>query len=283
MKHRIVALCVITLLLAACSGIKFQAKREVGSLVLDSFIPMETKVDKAVSDPASGTVYALSRAQQQVFIYKDKALVNTIGGLGSMSYNFQRLSDIALDSDGNLLALDQMASVVKKFTSGGRYITSFELQGLVQPELLCLNFDGEMFIYDAAPGEIVNVSLLDGKEINRFGRFQFQNPTALSCNRELISVYSAAENKSKVFDSFGQLIQEREGQVLADMHGNILLVNKQISTLPYSGWQKADEQQAVQLLPILEAGEVTIFDDLLTHSGAWGVNVFKIKYKAVEQ
>lgn len=283
MKHRIVALCVITLLLAACSGIKFQVRREVDSLMLDSFIPLETKVDKAITDPASGTVYALSKAQQQVFIYRDKALVKTIGGLGSMSYNFQRLADIALDSDGNLLALDQMALTVKKFTSGGRYVTAFELEGLIQPELLCLNLDGEMFIYDAAPGEIVNVSLLDGKEINRFGRFQFQNPTALCCNRELISVYSASDNKSKVFDSFGQFIQERAGQVLPDVHGNLLLVEKQISTLPHSGWQKADEQQATQLLPILEAGEVSLFHDVLTHSGAWGVNVFKIKYKAAEQ
>lgn len=283
MKRLTLALIVIALLLAGCGGIKFQARREVDSLVLDGFIPLETKVDKAITDPASGTVYALSRAQQQVFIYRDKQLVNTIGGLGSMSYNFQRLTDIALDGDGNLLALDQMASTLKKFTASGRYIASLELKDLIQPELLCLNLDGELFLYDAAPGEIVTVSLLDGKEINRFGRFQFQNPTALCCNRELISVYSASENKSKVFDSFGQFIQERAGQVLPDMHGNLLLVDKQISTLPHSGWQKADEQQATQLLPILEAGEVSLFHDVLTHSGAWGVNVFKIKYKAAEQ
>lgn len=283
MKHLILALCVVTLLLAACSGIKFQAKREVDALVLESFIPLETKVDKAITDPASGTVYTLSRAQQQVSIYKDKELVNTIGGLGNMSYNFQRLTDIALDTEGNLLALDQMASMIKKFSSGGRYIASLELKDLIQPELLCLNLDGELFIYDAAPGEIVNVSLLDGKEINRFGRFQFKNPTAISCNRELISVYSASENQSKVFDSFGQFIQERGGQVLADIHGNLLLVDKQISTISYSGWPQAEEQQAKQLLPILEPGEVTIFHDLLTHSGDWGVNIFKIKYKAAEQ
>jgi hypothetical protein len=283
MKNLIVVLGVITLLLAACGGIKFQAKREVGSLVLDSFIPLETKVDKAITDPTSGTVYALHRAQQQVFIYKGKELVNTIGGLGSMSYNFQRLTDIALNTDGNLLALDQMAATIKKFTSDGRYIASLELKDLIQPELLCLNLDGELFVYDAAPGEIVNVSLLDGKEINRFGRFQFQNPTAISCNRELISVYSASEGSSKVFDSFGQFIQERAGQVLADIHGNLLLVDKQISTLPYSAWHGEEEQQASQLLPILEAGEVTIFHDVLTHSGVWGINIFKIKYKAAEQ
>lgn len=283
MKHLIIVFLAITLLLAACSGIKFQARREIGSLVLESFIPMETKVDKAITDPATGTVYALSRAQQQIFIYQGKELVNSIGGLGSMSYNFQRLADIALDADGKLLALDQMAREVKKFSSGGRYIASLQLEGLVQPELLCLNIDGEMFVYDAAPGEIVNVSLLDGKEINRFGRFQFQNPTALSGNRELISVYGAGENKSKVFDSFGQLIREFSGQMLADLHGNILLVDKEISALPHGGWQKVEAQQAVQLLPILEAGEVTLFHDVITHSGAWGVNVFKIKYKAVEQ
>ena len=283
MKRLILALIVIALLLGGCGGIKFQARREVDSLVLDGFIPLETKVDKAITDPASGTVYALSRAQQQVFIYRDKQLVNTIGGLGSMSYNFQRLTDIALDGDGNLLALDQMASTLKKFTAGGRYIASLELKDLIQPELLCLNLDGELFLYDAAPGEIVVVSLLDGKEINRFGRFQIQSPTAISCNRELVCVYSAGAKSSKVFDSFGQLLQERSGQVLADIHGNLLLIDKQISTLPHSGWHQAEEQQPSQLLPILEEGEVSIFHDVLTHSGVWGVNIFKIKYKTAEQ
>lgn len=54
---------------------------------------------------------------------------------------------------------------------------------------------------------------------------------------------------SKVFDSFGQLLQERSGQVLADIHGNLLLIDRQISTLPHSGWHQAEEQQPSQLLP----------------------------------
>ena len=283
MKRFILVLGIMTsLLFLACSVPKFQARREVSSLSLESFIPLEPKVDKAITDPVSGTVYALSRAQQMIFIYKERALVNSIGGLGSQNYNFQRLTDIGLDSDGSLLALDQMAKTIKKFSPSGRYIASFELHGLKQPELFCMSMDRELFIYDAAPSEIVNISILDGKELYRFGRFQLGACTSLSCNRELISVYSSDENQSKLFDSLSQHIQDAPGQVLPDIYGNLLLINSQISSLSQASLQNVELQEAKLLLPILEPGQVTIYQDRLTHSCAWGVNIFKISYQILQ-
>ena len=268
---------LLLLLLCSCSVPKFHPRRQVSAILLESFIPLELKVDKAICDPISKSVYALSRARQQVDVYKGNTLVNSIGGLGTQNYNFQRLTDIGLDADGSLLALDQMSSQIKKFSADGRYIASFDLYGTHQPEFFCMSMDRELYVYDASSDEIVNISLLDGKEVFRFGRFQLQSPSAMSCNRELVCIYSSQSNQSQIYNSLGQYLQNMAGQVLPDSYGNLILVDGQISSSTFN-----ETSDQTPLLPILEAGEVTISADLLVHSGAWGLNIYKISYQTLQ-
>lgn len=269
MKAVLVCLA-ISLLLSACGTVSFNARREIGSIEFQEYVPSSQKYDKAVFDPRSGTMYALSRASHQIDIYRRGQMVNSLGGLGFESYNFQRLTDITLDTDGNLLALDGMAKDIRKFDASGRMIIRMELSGLLQPELLVMSADQNLFVYDSAPQEIVCLSSLDAKELYRFGRFQLDPPANLSSSRDYLVSHSVTTTRTQVFYLLGQIKEAYPGQVLFDAFNSQINVSPDFTDAASSG---------ISFIPFSETpGICTIHFDHICAVQAGGVAVYRIMY-----
>ena len=192
------------LILAGCSENKAALKESTGRL--DSFyaFPVPRTYAKAVSDARGKTVYALSRESQEIDIFVDGVRMNSIGGLGFDRANFQRLSDIGVDTDGGLLALDSARKLLKKFSWEGMFISELKFDDLSQPELFCAAPAGTLFVYDAAASEIICYSPLDGREFDRFGRFELDRPVNLDCNKDYLWAHNLEEGSTGVFVLLGQ-------------------------------------------------------------------------------
>ena len=148
-----------------------------------------------------------------------KAKSNSFGR--HWAYNFQRLTDIALDNDGSLLASTWRPEAARFSPDGNCW--QVDLSSLSQPELLVMSPDRDLFIYDAAPQELICISMLDGSELYRFGKFQLKSPSTLSCNRDLLSVYSQSADETQFYYILGQVKESRQGQWLQDAFGNWVL------------------------------------------------------------
>jgi hypothetical protein len=167
--------------------------------------PVARLYTKAVSDARGKTVFAYDRSSQEIDIFVDGLRVNSLGGIGFERSNFQRLSDIGVDADGGLLALDGARKLLRKFSSEGMFVSEFSLETLSQPELFCVAPDGTLFVYDAAPSEIICYSPLDGREFNRFGRFELDQPQNLDCNKDWLWAQNRDRESTQVFTLLGQL------------------------------------------------------------------------------
>ncbi len=217
-------LCLM-LISAGCSGVKFNPHRQISGIEQIDFLPTDTAFSKALFDPLSGSIYALEKQTAMVHVFRDGKLQNRIGGIGFDSYNFQRLSDIALDTDGGLLALDPMAKSLKKFTPDGQLMSRMDLSMLAQPELIASSPDQDLFVYDAAPQEIVCVSALDASELNRFGKFESLLPTNLYCTRDYVVAYDSSRDLSHVFHILGQHKENMPRQIIFDAFANVIVAD----------------------------------------------------------
>jgi hypothetical protein len=222
-KYRVLSAGLALLLLLAlfaCGGNQRPAPMDIDSFSLVSSISAGMPVHKAVYHPQNQTVYAMSSGTQEVSIFRKTQRLNVIGGLGTGSGNFQGLSDIAVNPDGNLLALDTAARSIKMFNDNGKSIGTLELKGSVQPTLVALNSNQSFFIYDSASAEIILYSALDGSEQFRFGKFELGQVKQLSCNRDFVVAYDEVEQVSHVFSTLGQFIKSEAGQSLYDDYNN---------------------------------------------------------------
>ncbi len=217
-KHKLFILAfAIILMLQACASAPRQAPMDINSFVLQAEIPLRFAADKVLYNAQSQITLAFSSKNQEVHLFKGSEKLNVIGGLGA---NFTYLSDIALGQDGSLFVLDSATRSVRKFSLDGKVMGNLELKGSIQPTLITVQSDQNLFVYDAGPGEIVCYSILDGTEQYRFGRFQLAQISSLACNRDYLLAYRKDENSSSVFSILGQLVKSEEGQVVYDEYNN---------------------------------------------------------------
>ncbi len=208
----------ILLLLSACVSVPQSPPREIASFALHDVFPLDSPVDKAFYSERQNLLCTLSTKTQEVIIYKDKQRINVLGGLASFSY----LSDLALGSDGDLWLLDSVARQVRKYNPEGKATGTLELKNCQQPTLLTLLGDQTIFVYDAAPAEIICYSALDGGELYRFGRFQLKQISSLSSNRDYLIAYGAADQQSRIFSTLGQWLRSEPGQTIFDSYNNAI-------------------------------------------------------------
>ena len=215
-------LLLLSLVLSACAGMQSGGHRPLENIRLQEEHKADIPVAKALYDPAAASIYILNNQSRQVNIIQDSRLINTIGGMGFERGNILRLTDIACGEDGTLLVLDSADRSVKRFSNDGAYVSEIALDWIAQPELLCQGPDQTHYIYDSSGGEIICLSALDNQELFRFGKFQLQLITALSCSRDYVSAYSSVTDKSTIYSSLGQLIREVDGYWLSDNYRNVL-------------------------------------------------------------
>ncbi|MDD2227905.1 MAG: hypothetical protein PHY48_00660 [Candidatus Cloacimonetes bacterium] len=222
-KHRLLSISLLLLLLIsmfACGGNHRPAPMDIDSFNLVSSISAGMPLQKAVYYPANQNLYAMSRRTQEISIFEGTVRKNVVGGLGTGTSNFQALSDIAVGFDGSLLALDSVSKSIKMFNTSGKAKGTLELKGSIQPTLIAVNSNQSFYIYDAASAEIILYSALDGTEQFRFGKFELNQVTQLSCNRDYVVAYDDTEDESHIFSSLGQFIKSETGQTLFDDYNN---------------------------------------------------------------
>lgn len=222
--HRYISLLCLAilfaLLLAGCGVNSVTSNNFESAVEFVATIALQSPCSKAVSDLRGKTIYAMNRESQEIDIYLDGTRVNSIGGMGFERGNFQRLSDIGVDTDGGLLALDSVQKLLKKFTAEGMFVSQFRFDVLTQPELFCVAPDGALFLYDAAPGEIICFSPFDAREIYRFGRFELDRPSNLDCNKDYLWTHNREKESTQVFTLLGQYDITFKGIGVLDKFGS---------------------------------------------------------------
>ncbi|PKN77691.1 MAG: hypothetical protein CVU48_10750 [Candidatus Cloacimonetes bacterium HGW-Cloacimonetes-1] len=219
----IVFVAVFGMLIFGCADVQLRVPLDIQGFETVAVFRTEETISKAVYDSRSGTTYARVQDWQTINLYRNGKRINTIGGIGSEKDRFQRLADIALDTNGNLLALDSVGKKLKVFSSEGKWLQEIDLKAMLQPELVAMAADQTLFIYDALAGEIVCYSALDYSEQYRFGKFQITKPQSLSCSRDYVISYKSAKGLSAIYSILGQFIRTSPGQVYIDVYGNHLV------------------------------------------------------------
>lgn len=174
-----------------------------------NFVPQ-----KCVYARIENTAFVMEKNSNKIHIYKDSEKINTIGGLGFSEYSFNKLSDISLSPDGNLLVLDSFDKVIKKFDKQGKYITEFNFDFLLKPKIFDISLDETLYIYDQGRKEIVGKRSTEAEESFSFGKFILTEPASLIVNEGIVQVYDIEVDKTFIFNLWGDLIQEYAGKVL---------------------------------------------------------------------
>ncbi len=211
---------LLLLLVWGCASLRTSTRREIETLQNISRLELYGNYDKAVCDQRSGVIFVQNKSTHEVQIFHHNQRINTLGGLGFERTNFQRLNDIGVDADGNLLVLDSMQKLLRKYSPEGMVIAELKLSELQQPELFCQSGDGALFVFDAATQEIVCYSPFDAAELYRFGRFQLEQPVSIACSRDYLYAYSRLRNCTYVFYILGQYKETLPGQVVFDNFNN---------------------------------------------------------------
>lgn len=213
-ERAFLALIIVLLLLEACSSIEQQhdyipVKLNIIQKFNIDFIPQ-----KCVFSYPERTVFIMEG--NYIHIFKNGRRINTIGGLGFDHSNFNKLTDIAIAPDGNLLAMDSFQKKIKKFDKDGKWITEFELADFVEPTLFDITNDETFYIYDDSRKEIITTHTFRENDFYSFGKFQLTKSRSLNLEKNIVLVYDLAEDKTIVFDRLGQFQEELDGKVQFD-------------------------------------------------------------------
>lgn len=217
MKYLVMFFTLVTL--AACSA-NMRYRPALQALEPIMQIQSREEIAKALYSGRSNTLYVQSRHTQFIQIFRDQKLINSVGGLGVERSNFRQLSDIDLDSDGGILALDSIDRKLQKYSSQGHRLGEIELKGSVQPKLFARTADQALFVYDAVAGEIVSYSALNYQAQYSFGKFRLYRISSISAGRDFVSAYSEADKISHIYSVLGQYVESIAGQVVFDEYDN---------------------------------------------------------------
>ena len=206
-------LLLFILLLTACSTIEMQSYRVPKVINIIQKIQTDFIPKKCLYSSINKTAFVLEKEAEIIHIYKNGKKVNTIGGLGFASSNFNKLADITLSPDDNLLALDSFQKKIKKFDINGKLIAEFDLTGFIEPTLFVVAIDETYYIFDNASKEIIITRTFDESDWYTFGKFQLNNPSKISLGKDEITVYDKKKNSTTIFGILGRFQNEIDGNI----------------------------------------------------------------------
>ena len=212
-KHSFRFLLLFFLLLTACSTIEMQSYRVPKGINIIQKIQTDFIPKKCLYSSINKTAFVLEKEAEIIHIYKNGKKVNTIGGLGFASSNFNKLADITLSPDDNLLALDSFQKKIKKFDINGKLIAEFDLTGFIEPTLFVVAIDETYYIFDNASKEIIITRTFDESDWYTFGKFQLNNPSKISLGKDEITVYDKKKNSTTIFGILGRFQNEIDGNI----------------------------------------------------------------------
>lgn len=204
---------LLILLLAACSTIKIQTYGVPEGINIFQKIQTDFIPQKCLYSSINKTAFILEKDAEIVHIYRNGEKINTIGGLGFSSSSFNKLTDITLSPDDNLLALDSFQKKIKKFDINGKLIAEFNLTRFIEPVLFAVAVDETYYIFDNASKEIVITRTFDETDWYTFGKFQLNNPSKISLGKNEITVYDEQKNSTTIYGILGRFQNEIEGNI----------------------------------------------------------------------
>lgn len=212
-----------TVLVLGCSGINNQAQHLVPvELEIIHKISLDFTPAKCTFSTSDKTLFVLDGKDNKIHFFRDGKMVNSVGGMGFEKQNFTRLTDIALSPDDKLLALDSFEKTIKKFDKDGNLITEFVVENLNKPKLFDISIDENFYIYDENINEILSTRFFSESDDYFFGKFELNNPQKIVLIKNELLVYND-DNTTLIYDTFGQLIAEKSGNIQRDNFADYVL------------------------------------------------------------
>ncbi len=222
-KHSFRLSIFLVLLLVGCSTIEMQTYKVPVEINIFQKIQTDFIPQKCLYSSINKTAFVLEKETDMIHIYRNGEKINTIGGLGFTSSSFNKLADITLSPDGNLLALDSFQKKIKKFDIDGKLITEFNLTGFIEPALFAVGVDETYYIFDNASKEIVITRTFDESDWYTFGKFQLSNLSKISLGKDEITVYYEQKNTTIIFGILGRFQNEIEGNIQIEKQQQYIL------------------------------------------------------------
>ena len=119
MNIRIIPFFLI-LIIWGCTNLEFSRQYQPQEFQVLQEFDLDFVPDKCIYLDVDNILFALQKNSNQIYIFRDGAQINIIGGIGSEAAKFNQLCDIALSPDGKLLALDSFQKKIKKFDKDGK-------------------------------------------------------------------------------------------------------------------------------------------------------------------
>lgn len=204
---------LLILFLASCSSIKIQPYRIPEEINIIQKIQTDFVPKKCLYSSINKTIFILEKEADIIHIYKNGKEINIIGGLGFTASSFNKLADITLSVDGNLLALDSFQKKIKKFDIEGKLIAEINLNDFIEPTLFAVAIDETYYIYDNASKEIVISRTLNHSDWYTFGKFQLSDPSKIILGKNEITIYDEQKNSTMIFGILGRFRNEVKGNI----------------------------------------------------------------------
>lgn len=179
-------------------------------------LSVDFPIEKALYDPITRTIYAKNGNEIQIF--KNGKKINVVGRSGFGQNQFNQLSDIALSPAGDLLALDSFRKKIYRYDQEGSFIAQIDLSIFANPVLLQMTNDEKIYIYDSATNEIYIYENFSNEEPLGFGKFTFSKPQQIGKFKDTLFIYDIKMNKTFLFNSFGQELEEISGNIFIDQY-----------------------------------------------------------------
>ncbi|MEA2096760.1 MAG: 6-bladed beta-propeller [Candidatus Cloacimonadota bacterium] len=224
-RHSYRPFILLILFLTACSTIEMQYYRIPEKINIIQKIKTDFVPKKCLYSSINKTAFVLEKEANIIHIYKNGKKINTIGGLGFTSTSFNKLADITLSPDGNLLALDSFQKKIKKFDIDGKLIAELNLNDFIEPALLAVAIDETYYIYDNAFKEIIITRTFGQSDWYTFGKFQLNNPSKINLGKNEIMIYDKLKNSTLIFGILGRFQNEIDGNIQIEKQQQYILKN----------------------------------------------------------
>lgn len=178
-------------------------------------------------------------------------VLGSFGTKGTGPYQFDVVSDIALDADGNIYVADSNNCRIQKYNSSGQYLMTFgagygfDNTHLQFPEGICLDRRGNLYVADKWNSRVQKFDS-DGNYLQTFGvqghgpgQFSFPSGCVVASNGDLF-VADYINNSVQQFTSRGVLVRSFDDTawdipfgVTLDAHENLYVADETLGLVRY--------------------------------------------------
>ncbi|MBS3740944.1 MAG: 6-bladed beta-propeller [Candidatus Cloacimonetes bacterium] len=204
--QQFILILLFIFLLSGCSSLNIDSYPPIPQrLIHQKTFSVDISPQKVLYNEISQTFIILGSSQNSIYIFnKDGELLHKINKFGEID-EFGFVSDISIDTAGNIYALDRDFNKIFKFDEMGQYLSNISLAETREPELLEIKDNGNFLIYDSFTNEIYCLSY--NRELRyTFGKFQLIGPANICSALDFNYVLDTDTNAIIIFDNFGSLI-----------------------------------------------------------------------------